>query len=69
MINAAVAHCIIECGLLAWLDVPHRNEVMPAVGVQPNSAVGIAGMIEFTDETGVQSVLMLTKLGGMRVIF
>ena len=35
--------------------VAHRNEVVPAVGVRPNSAVGITGMIELTDETGVQS--------------
>jgi hypothetical protein len=33
--------------------VAHRNEVVPAAGVKPNSAVGITGMIELTDETGV----------------
>ena len=69
MINHVVAHRIVECGFLIRLDVAHRNEVVPTVGVKPNSTVGVAGMIELADETGVQNVLMLANLGGMRVIF
>ncbi len=69
MINPVVAHCVVECGFLIPFDAAYRNEIVPAIGVKPNAAIRVAGMIEFADETGVESELMLPNLRGMRVIF
>jgi hypothetical protein len=62
MVNPVVAHRIVERGFLIHLDMAHRNEIVPALSVKMNSAVGLAGMVELADKASMQGVLVLANL-------
>jgi hypothetical protein len=40
----------------------HRNEIVPALSVKMNSAVGLAEMVELADKASMQGVLVLANL-------
>ena len=62
MVDPVVAHRIVERGFLIRIDMAHRNEIVPTMNVQFNSAVGLAGMVELADKASMQDVLMLADL-------